>query len=268
MSVTQMASICKDHIFKEGRLIERLLFGYYFGNIQQYQCLAALKAYQNSDGGFGNGLEQDILCPNSSAIATETALFYIEMLNAYQGSIVEDIHYWVRHNIRVDGTIKHPPIDFHKYPTQPWWSKVDKWRSLAIIGQLKRLKKFYENDLCEGLKTLNKAFILERDIKFYDYPYYLYNYALFGSSNPSIEHLLRNLPEFLEQNKQYYPLFSRYWHWLLPEVPSEIIKGELNTIVKDIKINGKLPNPYTDLPAWNATFTLDALMILNKLEHN
>ncbi len=261
MNIVKLVTKSKDLIFNEGTLLTRLLYGYYFQEAKRSQCLAALKAYQNSDGGFGNGLEPDLLCPGSSAIATETALYYLNMLNAPQSSIIEDIHYWVKHNLRPDGTIKHPPVAFEQYPYQPWWDKPDRWRSLAVVGQLMRIKNLRKNEAVEGLDSLFSEFPIGKTLEFYDYPFYLYTYALHGSNHPSIEHLLRSLPEFLVKNQTHFPLFSRYWYWIIPDVPKQVLNRELNKAVEALQ-EGQLPNPYPKLQHWNSLFTLDALIII------
>lgn len=260
----QLAKCCKEGIYQHGRLLERLLYEYYFNELQQGQCLAALRAYQNYDGGFGNGIEPDILCPESSAIAVETALFYVDMADAHKGSIIEDIQYWTSHHIQPNGTIVHPPATYFDYPHQPWWDKPDKWRSLAIYGHLLRLKKLTVAEIPPAVKALASTFALEGKLEFYEYPYFLYTYALKGTNNSNYEYLLRHLNSFLTNNKNHYPLFSRYWYWLIPVLPQEVIQAELQAVVEAIERYNKVPNPYPELPIWDGLFTLDALMIIKK----
>ena len=61
-------------IFRNGRLLERKLFEYFFENGSKQACIMALLAYQNPDGGFGNGIEPDLLCPDSTAVGAELAV--------------------------------------------------------------------------------------------------------------------------------------------------------------------------------------------------
>jgi hypothetical protein len=46
----------KTFIFMNGRLLERKLWEYFFENGSKRSCINALLAYQNPDGGFGNGM--------------------------------------------------------------------------------------------------------------------------------------------------------------------------------------------------------------------
>ncbi|MCJ7432535.1 MAG: hypothetical protein MUO77_03515, partial [Anaerolineales bacterium] len=70
----------KTFIFKNGRLLERKLCEYFFENGSKQACIKALLAFQNTDGGYGNGIEPDLLCPDSTAIGAEFALHVLELL--------------------------------------------------------------------------------------------------------------------------------------------------------------------------------------------
>ncbi|MFW9785857.1 MAG: hypothetical protein ACFFFB_26470, partial [Candidatus Heimdallarchaeota archaeon] len=69
----------KNFVFIKGRLIERKLYSFFFENGEKEDVLKSLIAYQNSDGGFGNGIEPDLLCPDSTAIGAETALYLLDL---------------------------------------------------------------------------------------------------------------------------------------------------------------------------------------------
>ncbi|MFX1317135.1 MAG: hypothetical protein ACFE9T_14840, partial [Promethearchaeota archaeon] len=71
----------KEFIFKNSRLLERRLFSFFFEKGEKNDVIKALVAYQNLDGGFGNGIEPDLLCPDSSAIGAETAMYYFDLLD-------------------------------------------------------------------------------------------------------------------------------------------------------------------------------------------
>ena len=49
----------REFIWRNGRLLDRHLFACLFDGGQREPVLAALRAYQNADGGFGNALEPD-----------------------------------------------------------------------------------------------------------------------------------------------------------------------------------------------------------------
>jgi hypothetical protein len=58
----------------EARLLERRLFATLFHGAPSAGVVAALRGYQNDDGGFGHGLEPDKRCPASLPIDVEIAL--------------------------------------------------------------------------------------------------------------------------------------------------------------------------------------------------
>ena len=47
----------EEFIWQNARLLDRQLFAYYFKRGSDDAVLAALQAYQNADGGFGNALD-------------------------------------------------------------------------------------------------------------------------------------------------------------------------------------------------------------------
>jgi hypothetical protein len=128
----------KHFIYQHGRLLERKLFAYCFEDGTRAACVRALRAYQNEDGGFGNGLEADLLCPDSTAIGAETAMYVLEMLDRQCGEMVERLARWVIANQSEEGTIPHPPKGLFGYPFQPWWRNPDHDRILVIAALMKK----------------------------------------------------------------------------------------------------------------------------------
>lgn len=59
---------------ERARKLERSIYEYEFEHQPFSAVLEKLAAYQNSDGGFGHGLEPDLRCEASSALATTRAL--------------------------------------------------------------------------------------------------------------------------------------------------------------------------------------------------
>lgn len=45
----------------EARSLERSIFNYYFNDLSENDILDSLVAFQNSDGGFGRGIEPELL---------------------------------------------------------------------------------------------------------------------------------------------------------------------------------------------------------------
>lgn len=62
-----------DFLSRQARLLERRLFATCFLGAPATGVVDALRGYQNSDGGFGHGLEPDKRCPASLPIDVEVA---------------------------------------------------------------------------------------------------------------------------------------------------------------------------------------------------
>lgn len=67
----------RDFILREARLIDRRLFEVWFEGGDPQAVLAALRAYQNPDGGFGHALEPDTRSSISQPLYVEVALEYM-----------------------------------------------------------------------------------------------------------------------------------------------------------------------------------------------
>ncbi len=63
-----------DFLWRNARLLERALFAHRFRNGPAEAVTAAVHAYRNADGGFGNAAEPDVRAPDSMPLHTEIAL--------------------------------------------------------------------------------------------------------------------------------------------------------------------------------------------------
>src|SRR5438067_3802054 len=70
-----------DFIWRNARLVDRQRFVALFQGAPAEPVVAALRAYQNADGGFGNALEPDKRCPDSQPVDVETALRLLDELD-------------------------------------------------------------------------------------------------------------------------------------------------------------------------------------------
>ena len=61
-------------ILDNGNNLQRMRYAFHFAAGNAESVLQALLDYQNQDGGFGHGLEQDLRTSNSSVICTTVAL--------------------------------------------------------------------------------------------------------------------------------------------------------------------------------------------------
>ena len=66
----------------QARPLEQALFATFLRGASEDWALSELAAFQNSDGGFGHGLEPDLQIPGSSILATTVALQRLRELPA------------------------------------------------------------------------------------------------------------------------------------------------------------------------------------------
>lgn len=117
----------EKYIMKNGREIEKAKWNYIFNNGSKEAILIELLKYQNSDGGFGNGLESDMLMPNSSSIASTEAIFiaYEYGLNC-EGEWFTKLLSYFENTIGNENIIlsfwEKVPKEVDNYPHAPWWT--------------------------------------------------------------------------------------------------------------------------------------------------
>ena len=262
---TQQLKQAKDLIFQKGRLLERKLYEYFFESGDQGACLKALMAYQNADGGFGNGIEPDLLCPDSTPIGVESALFVLDMLDYHGDDLIAPLLDWLEANQTESGAILYPPPTLTQYPHQPWWNKPDEDRVLVIAGILShwqnqrvnffaKVRRFYEQS--EGEDTFS----------FYSYPRFVYLVRCQKDANDqqTFNALLQHLPSILKENEEHFPLFSRYWYHLKDFVEPAVLDQAAESVATAIRNDGGIIRLYPDLPWWRPIFTLDSLMLLKR----
>src|SRR5215217_9548561 len=74
MSDPTILARAEECMWSNARLLERLQFAHLFKGAPAEPIRAAVHAYQNADGGFGNALEPDKRCADSQPIDQEMAL--------------------------------------------------------------------------------------------------------------------------------------------------------------------------------------------------
>jgi len=253
-------------IFQHGRLLERRLFAYFFGDGTREACIKALIAYQNADGGFGNGIEPDLLCPGSSAIGAETAMGILDLLDWHEGEVVARLVDWIVANQDERGVIPHPQEGMLDYPHQPWWENPDDMRVLTLAGLLKK----WDVDapgLFAGVRSYYMTLELPSKWDAFNYPIFVYlRYC--GEDDEDEKRMsdaIARLPALLKEHADHFPLFSRYWYHAADLFEHDILRREAQRFIDALQEDGALATPYPDLPWWRPIFTLDGLMVMKQL---
>lgn len=255
----------RNFIFQNGRLLERKLFSYFFGEGREEDVLITLAAYQNEDGGFGNGIEPDLLCPDSTAIGAETALYLLDLLESKEHQVAQNLIKWIFKKQNLQGFIDHPPKHMLDYPHQPWWENPDDNRIFAIAGYLEKWGvknvEFFKN-----VRSYYKKVEFPSDISFYHYPFFAYlKFCGQGKADEQkLASLVGKIPSILESNHDHFPLFSRYWFYAIGHVSSRLLKHEADYLISCFQEDGGLKTAYQNLPWWRPIFSLDSLILLKK----
>ncbi len=255
----------KTFIYENGRLLERKLYEYFFSRGELKATLKALLAYQNPDGGFGNGIEPDLLCPDSTAIGAETAMVIMDMLG-YQGpEIIEPLVDWLVVNQHEDGYIIHPPQALEDYPFQPWWWNPDHNRILVIAAILKKWGIENEGLFAGARKQFDSADFPEPD-NFYAYPFFAYlRYCGAGQEDKArLDQWVNSLPTLLAAQADHFPIFGRHWFYARDFVDQDTLVREAAAFVEALQDDGGLRTAYPDLPWWRPIWTLDGLIMFQK----
>ena len=255
----------KTFIFKNGRLLERKLFEYFFEDGDKQACIKALLAYQNTDGGFGNGIEPDILCPDSITVGAEVAMHVLELLDCHEADVIDGLIDWIVTNQNEDGFIDHPPKNMAKYPHQLWWKNPDPERILMLAGVMKKwgieAPAFYER-----VRNFYLTTTLPPVDRYYGYPHFVYlKYCGEGKEDKlKLETMIDRLPVFLEIHRDHFPLLSRGWMYARKYVTEGVWAREGRYFLDLLQEDGGVKTLYPDLPWWRPIWTLNGCILLTK----
>ncbi len=111
-------------LWNNARLLERHLFAYHFQGGPREAVLAALLAYQNADGGFGNALEPDIRCPQSQPVPVQHALEILDAVGFVQENAQPICNYLMTITTNEGGVPWLLPSAL-AFPHAPWWTTAD-----------------------------------------------------------------------------------------------------------------------------------------------
>jgi len=255
------------YVFKEGRLIDRGIAEHFFLKKNSEKVVKALRAYQNEDGGFGNGIELDLLCPDSSPIGMETALYTLWLLDYKDNDLLKSMFEWLMMNLDENFELVHPVEAIRKYPHGEWWENPDRGRVYSIVTYFKYFGYEHE-EITENLKRRLCSEHKEEMTGFYSYPYYMFM-DVFQCSDVLEMPLEERVMNIAKGNKKYYPLISRYWSWFIPLIGAQdikFVKDEVQYFKDNIEEHGGIKSAYPELPKWTPVFTLDGLCIQERFK--
>lgn len=125
MDFKQCLRKAENFIWSHARLLDRYLFTYLFTGGNKDRVLAALQAYQNEDGGFGNALEPDKRCPTSQPQDVEFALHILDVINAVDEIAITRVCDYLRTITTPEGGVPFALPSVNDYPHAEWWTIRD-----------------------------------------------------------------------------------------------------------------------------------------------
>ena len=255
---------CKQFIYRHGRLLDRKRYAYHFEGGSRQAVLEVLACYQNDDGGFGHGLELDVMCPASTNICTEMAMGYLDELGATQGETADRIEHWIasRH---LEGKCLHPKETVLAYPHGGWWED-DSGSSLSLIGMLGKWGRG-SDALFEWAEAHYRSREFPADFGVYGYPLYLYLRFAPGAEKFSedLKRIQEGIPAMLAKEAGHCPLFFCHDRWYSDDIPDATWRAEAAKAVATIQEDGGGSIAYyANLPWWRPVWTLEMLIRLQK----
>jgi hypothetical protein len=119
--VTDLLEGAAGFVWRSGRLIDRHRFAHLFLGGDRAPVLAALAAYRNPDGGFGNALEPDLRGPGSQPEPVEVAFWVLDEVGAMDDPMVAAACDWLATVTTVEGGVPFMLPSALEHPRAPWW---------------------------------------------------------------------------------------------------------------------------------------------------
>lgn len=112
----------------QGRPLELACFQHLFEGASAELVLNELNKFQNSDGGFGHGLEPDLRTPASSALCTSVAFQHLRDLNvpATHPMVSNGLDFFLRTFDKHQATWRIIPEVAEQSPRAPWWYQQER----------------------------------------------------------------------------------------------------------------------------------------------
>jgi hypothetical protein len=109
-------------IWSTARLLDRHRYAMLFKGGPAEPVIAALRGYQNADGGLGHALEPDLRGPASQPGPTLYALEILEEIGTLDSEVGDAARAWFARIAAPDGGIPSALPGFDAYPHAPWWT--------------------------------------------------------------------------------------------------------------------------------------------------
>jgi hypothetical protein len=125
MSSTVDRAAAEAFIWRTARLLERHRYAYHFRGGDPARVLAALLAYQNPDGGFGNALEPDFRGVDSQPVLVHGALRVLDEIGQCRGPLGQQVCDYLASVTAPNGGVPAVLPSVREYPRAPWFNVDD-----------------------------------------------------------------------------------------------------------------------------------------------
>jgi hypothetical protein len=120
-TVTDLLESAAGFVWRSARLLDRHRFAHLFLGGDRAPVLAALAAYQNPDGGFGNALEPDLRGPASQPEPADVAFGVLDEVDAMDHPMVAAACDWLATVTTPEGGVPFLLPSALEHPRAPWW---------------------------------------------------------------------------------------------------------------------------------------------------
>ncbi|GMQ61836.1 prenyltransferase/squalene oxidase repeat-containing protein [Vallitalea maricola] len=244
---------CKKYILEKGRPLEQHLFINYFVKPCELDIINDLKKYQNTDGGFGNGIESDFTLPYSSPMATSIGLRYLSRYDNQNEAILmikKAIAYLENTYVPERKGWFAVPREVNDFPHAPWWN-YDEEKGMTIID------KYWGNPSAELIGYL------------YKYREYVANLDVDNILEYAINNI--NSREVFESQHEIYCYIDLYH--TLPKKLADRLEGTLEKAIRQLanthvdEWEDYVPKPLDFIDNPNKTYGIDEESINTNLDY-
>jgi hypothetical protein len=114
-----------DFTWRTARLLDRHRFAFLFLDGPRDAVLAALRPYQNADGGFGHALEPDLRGPVSQPMPVSSALSVLDEISAFDDPMLKQACDYLMTITTAEGGVPFALPSIRPYPRVPWLQPDD-----------------------------------------------------------------------------------------------------------------------------------------------
>ncbi|MFC1737158.1 hypothetical protein ACFL1X_13670 [Candidatus Hydrogenedentota bacterium] len=256
----------RHFVYRHGDLLTRRRFAYHFEHGSKQAVLDVLACYQNDDGGFGNGLELDLLCPASSGACTESAFGFLHELGINDGPVLDRAIEWVLSNSTDNGDVPHPIEAVMAYPHADWW-EIDAYSSSGIVpiaGLLGKMGRSVPEISERAAKVFEQTYIpFPEKIDFYAHrPLYLYLKYADGADKYAghLQEVEAACVKMLEEDTSHALLLDS---WDSIDIPRSLWQSKAAKAIADLQEDGGLlVRQFAKFPWWRPLWTLDLFLTM------